>query len=283
MSLFLAIVILVPNITQAYFQSKGGENDFLRSGDKFNLNKNENEFVLYDNFNPDKIDKEQILFPKLKFFISVDSISIAFPLSIVFYNYTTTENALADLLYANLKMKKLIEEYKDIRDRGKKMIWDSQYLFQQGDNTDSIYHIVRRFKKPSIQATDDSNVFFTFTEHSLVENRVNSFRPSFDRNNRLKPNLQSIVNRRTSANNIGSVQNHSYEGQDEEKRYEGETQLSKKVTSNTYSEGSEPFIITLFIKLANIIPYLIANKDEAVFYGIGLILTFLFFSSILKR
>ena len=56
MNLYIASMILVPNIIHAYFQSKGEESHFLRAGYKLSWSKNENTFVLYDNFNSGRID-----------------------------------------------------------------------------------------------------------------------------------------------------------------------------------------------------------------------------------
>jgi hypothetical protein len=272
MNLYLMsmVLVLVPSIAHAYLlQSKGEESGFLRAGHKVNWSDNENTFALYDNLNLNSIDKNQILFPKSKFYVSADLISVAFPMSIVFYSHISTENALADLLYANLKLKKLIEEYEDIQKVSKKLIWNSQYLFQQRDNAGSIYQNTRRLKESSIQTTEESSVFLNIQTHPLVSNQPNSLRPFFGGNNRFIPKTESVA-----------IQTHENSTQVQNKTFENEDKLVK---GNNNSKGSDSVFVKIFVFLANIISYCIANKGEAFFYGMIMSFLFIFFSSLFKK
>ncbi|MDM8536348.1 hypothetical protein QUF70_06310 [Desulfobacterales bacterium HSG17] len=280
--ILLSLMILLPNHTYAYFQSKGDQSSFLKSGYQVKENTNVNTFVLYDGFNTGKIDKEQILFAKSKFFISADLTSLSFPLSIGFYSYTSTDNTLADFLYANLKMKKLVVEYQDIQEKSKILIWDSQHLFEQSDNTGSVYQASRRVKESSLQVAGDAGAFFFSQANTLVSNRIRTFRPLFDHNRQLTPNFKTTVGRGDSNNNI-TVQGNGYEDSDEDKIVEKRENILRTIRANPYRNTSEPFIIRFFTKLTRILPYFIAHKGEAVFYGIGLTLILLVFSTILKR
>jgi hypothetical protein len=283
----MASMILVPNITHAYFQSKGEESDFLRAGYKVNWSKNENTFVLYDNFNSGKIDNDQILFPKSKFFVSADLISIAFPMPIVFYSHTTTENAVADLLYANLKLKKLMEEYEKIQARSKKVMKevkasssrDFQYFFQQRNNTDSIYTINTRLKESSFKIIEKSRKPLDFSTRTLLSNRSSSFRPSFSlpRSGRgsFKPSgYRPSGGGKTTDNSIGNGEN---------RLSEGGNSLSEKDKLKPDRRRSDGDISDFANTVNKIILYLINHKGEAVFYIIGLYFILLFFSAIFRR
>ncbi len=279
--LYLMVVVSMPNMSYAYFQSQGEKKDFLQAGYKVNQSTNQSTFVFYDHIHPGSIEKNKIFFPASKFFVPADLISIAFPLPIVFYSYTTTENALGDLLYANLKMKKLIEENEAIQERSKEMIWDSQYLFKQRDNTDSIYQTTQKLKESSIQTTDDVTSVLNFKTYGL-SNPMSYLRPTFNRNKKLKQNFQSVFNR-PNTHNIIRVPVHSDEVRDEDKHNEKENRFDKKNTSNSSKKNIDSFIIGFVKSFFNIIRYFINNKVEAVVYGVCLYFTFFFFSSILKK
>jgi hypothetical protein len=159
---------LLPTICHAYFQSRDDESAFLQAGYKVDLDRNEPTFALYDDIHSTGIGKKQIIFSQSKFFIPVDLISVAAPLPVIFYNYISTDNAIADLIYANLRLKKLIDEYKKIQERSQQLVWDSQDLFKQQDLTDSIYQIATRHKESSKQAMDESGLVLNYQTHIMV-------------------------------------------------------------------------------------------------------------------
>jgi len=149
--LYLMVTVLFPDISYADFVLKGEEQDFLQSGYQVNSNSSEHGFALYGDVNAAEKDEKQILLPKSNFFIPMDSISIAVPLPLKFYNFNSTDNALGDLIYSNLKIKKFTDEYKKIQVRAQQLSWDSKYLFQQRNQTKSIYQVAGRLKKSSRQ------------------------------------------------------------------------------------------------------------------------------------
>jgi len=282
-------VVLLPNISCAYFQSKGEESHFLRAGYKLSWSKKENTFVLYDNFNSGKIDKDQILFPRSKFFVSADLISIAFPMPIVFYSHTTTENAVADLLYANLKLKKLMEEYEKIQASSKKIMKevktsssrDFQYFSQQRDNTDSIYTINTRLKESSVRIIEESRKPLDFSTRTLLSNRSGSFRPSFTLPGSGGDSFRPSSGYRPSGG--GDTITANAIGNGENRLSEGENNLSEKDKLKPDRRRSDVEISDFANTVNKIILYLIKNKGEAVFYIIGLYLVLLFFSAIFRR
>jgi len=258
---------LLPTICHAYFLAKDVESNFLQAGYKVDGNRIENTFVLYDDINLLGSDKKQIIFPQSKFFIPVDLISVAFPLPVVFYNYTSTDNVLADLIYANLKLKKIIDEYKNIQDRSQQLTWGSQNLFKQKDSTESIYQIAERRKKSFKQTVDESGLVLNYQKHTMGSSQSHFLKPT--------SSISQI-----QVNNTWAAQNYA---RTPPNNTDGERSTSRKNSNNPSMGGSDPFIVKIFIGLANIIPYLITHKGEAVFYGIGLTLMFLFFSLIFRR
>ena len=193
--------------------------------------------------------------------------SVAFPLPLTYYNYTSTDNAIDELLYANLKLKKLIDEYKKIQEKSQQLVWDANYLFQQQDNTDSIYHMAASLKESSKKTMDESKIVLNYQTRTSSSNQNHLLKPS-----------SSIP--QIDANPTWATPKPAWSPAD---NTNGDNTTSRQRSNNPSIGGSDPFIVKVFISLANIIPYLITHKGEAVFYGIGLTLIFLFFSSIFRR
>jgi hypothetical protein len=282
-------LILLPGISHAYFQSKGEERGFLKAGYKVNCNINENTFVLYDDFISNSAEKNQILFPKSKFFIPVDLISVAFPLPIVFHNHTTTENAIADLLYANLKLKQLMEEYEKIQASSKKIIEnvktsssnskDFKYFSQHKDNKYSIYNMNRSVQESSVKIGEINRKFANVSPRTLSAKQPNGFKPSFTLQTGEKGSFRPSGYKPSGAGNTthSSIDN-------------GENLSSGAANNQTATEKVKPdrrrqnVEISDFANTVNrVILYLIKNKGEAVFYIIGLYFILLFFSAIFRR
>ena len=279
-------MVLIPDVSHAYFQSQGEKSSFLKAGYKVKDDTNVNTFVFYSNLNSGEIDKGQILFIKPKFFIFADYISLSFPLSIAFYSHTSTDNALGDMLYANLMMKKLVKEYEDTQEKSKSLIWDSQSLFQQRHYTDSSYNTTRRVKEYSVQATGDASAFLSLKTNTKESYRIHSYKTNVSRNKQFRSNFKSNVSSTLHKDNLNlhkTVHDDSSNGRDDDAVEKQKTIMSRALKNNPYHNTSEPFFIKFFIKLTKIIPYLITHKGEAIFYGIGLILVLSLFSSILKR
>ena len=283
------MLILLPGLSHAYFQIKGEKQGFLKAGYQVNWNTDENTFAVYDDFSLNKLEKNQILFPKSKFFIPVDLISVAFPLPIIFHSHTTTENAIADLLYANLKLKKLMEEYERIQAKSKKIIEnvktassnskDFKYFSQYKGNTYSVYNMNRSVQESSIKVGEINRKFAKVSPRTLSSKRLDAFKPSFAlqtgwRGSFRPPNYKPSGAGNTTHSVIGNKENLP----------------SGAVNSQSPAEKVKPdrrrqnVEISDFANTVNrVILYLIKNKGEAVFYIIGLYFVLLFFSAIFRR
>ncbi len=287
--LYLVVVLLIPDICQAYIETKNGYSDFLRAGHNVVLKKDTSTMVLYDDLSNDPSDEGPLLFFKSNFFVPIDSISINIPLSIDFKTHITTENTLANFLYANLKLKKLLEEYIDIQDRSiqlredlKVSVWDPQRLFQQTEDVNSLYESRNRFVDALNRATDGSNVAISSNLPRLETNRARFIKKPFVQNRNLRPDLKTNFSR-TTTGNISRVRAPNIGHRNEVDFEESEITFSNSLTDFSGKSGGDPFIFKILVKLGNIVPYLMTNKEEAAFYGIFLGLAFLFFSSIIKR
>jgi hypothetical protein len=288
MSLYLMTMILFPNICHAYFQSKGDEGNFLQAGYKVALNRSENTFALYDDIHSKGTGKKQIIFPKSKYFIPVDLISVAFPLPVVFYSHTTTENAVADLLYANLKLKQLMEEYEKIHAKSKKIIKsadtvspsDVKDFSQHRDNTYSIYNISRSLKESSVKIGETNRNFSNFSAQALSSRKSDSFKPSFALQMNDRGSFRASGYRPSDGG--GKAFNNSIDNGESMPSEDGNNlSATEKVKPDRRRQNVE---ISDFTDTVNrIILYLIKNKGEAVFYIIGLYFILLFFSAIFRR
>lgn len=116
------IILLIVDISFGYFQKEDGKINFLKAGYESENVTNRNIIVIYDNFNTQDLINDQLIFLHSDFFTPLDQITIAFRIPIVFSSYVTTENEIADLLYANLKLKKLMDEYEKLQKNSKEMV-----------------------------------------------------------------------------------------------------------------------------------------------------------------
>ncbi len=84
----------------------------------------EHAFVLYDNFKHvlPKQRQETIIFPCSDNFVPADLIEFNLPVYAVFRHPETFEDPVTKLLYANLKLKKLLEEYSDLQTRVRELL-----------------------------------------------------------------------------------------------------------------------------------------------------------------
>jgi len=147
------------------------------------------------------------------------------------------------------------------------------------NNSNSIYYSTKRVKEFSIQTITAASIPMNYEKHVLVSNRVRATKLGFERNKRLRPNFKWDLGG-TNAKNTKPIQSTS-KYHDEE--ISEEDTIVRKIRSNPYKKVSDNLVVRIITKLSKIIAYLMANKGEAVFYGIGLMLIFLFFSSILQR
>jgi hypothetical protein len=128
--LFLIVLLNVFAITintaHAYYHpgARAEKIPLLRERNSFGGNKPEGNFFLYDN--ADCPSRENISYPIItvgsKNFVPADVIDCNIPVRIAISHPIVAENDLANLLYADLKLKKLYDEYKSLQKRTREIL-----------------------------------------------------------------------------------------------------------------------------------------------------------------
>ncbi len=122
----LLILAISPTAARAY--------DLIQSPEPFTMRGEREEappsarkglFTVQDNFNPftrnDGITP--ILLPHSDYFIAADMIDVNMPIFNIFsHPAMPNQDPLANLLYANLQLKKILEEYNEIQERAKELL-----------------------------------------------------------------------------------------------------------------------------------------------------------------
>ncbi|MDL1967360.1 MAG: hypothetical protein LWW97_02130 [Deltaproteobacteria bacterium] len=119
--------------------------------------KGEKYFALYDNFSFffAKHHNEPIICYDSDNFVPADKIAFNLPVNITIKRSITPENLLTNLIYANLKLKKQVEEYEALQKRANELLkklkipfLESDKIFQQeSDKKSSIYKEMQNLKQ----------------------------------------------------------------------------------------------------------------------------------------
>ncbi|MBU4099913.1 MAG: hypothetical protein KKH20_00870 [Proteobacteria bacterium] len=143
-SLLLCWIILLFAVGTAYSFyriSDGTEKLFFhREKSRATWNKDEKHFVVYDNFNhfSAKKNNKPIICSGSNDFVPADIINFNIPVDISIKRSITPDNLLANLIYTNLKLKKLLEEYEELQKRAKKLLAELKVPFLDKEN--SVYN-----------------------------------------------------------------------------------------------------------------------------------------------
>jgi hypothetical protein len=126
--LVLTILLLtLPQTANAYWLESEPEPFSLREREHAPPTKGEMFFTIQDNFElfTDKIEPGPMLLPHSDYFVPADIIDINLPLFGIFsHPAKSAEDPIANLLYANLKIKKILDEYNEIQERAQKLLQD---------------------------------------------------------------------------------------------------------------------------------------------------------------
>ena len=98
-------------------------------------NQGKKYFALYDNFNffSAKHHNGPIICYGSDNFVPADKIAFNLPINIFIKRSVTPENLLANLIYANLKLKKQLEEYEALQKRVSKLLAELKVPFLESD------------------------------------------------------------------------------------------------------------------------------------------------------
>lgn len=84
---------------------------------------NKSNIVLYDNINhpPSSNPQDRFFLPESDHFIPIDKFTSTPPLKIIIHARATTEDRIAGILYANLRLRMLAEEYKELQEKARRI------------------------------------------------------------------------------------------------------------------------------------------------------------------
>lgn len=119
------LVCLASHESLSYLEYTETKNDFSFQYERtYTKWKKEKTFALYDNstHHSPTLFQERLIFPSFQYFIPSDQISFNIPVLNKFHYSSTLENSLSNLLYANLRVKKLLMEYKELQQRARKLM-----------------------------------------------------------------------------------------------------------------------------------------------------------------
>ena len=123
--ILLLIFILslgLPHDLQAWFSSIR-DADHLNPGEIVQLDKTIQSFVVYDNFTlPGETGKDIRLLPASPSFVPADRIDVKIPLILFDRPSLTTMQSLDRLLAANIRLRQLLKEHEQLRERAEKLL-----------------------------------------------------------------------------------------------------------------------------------------------------------------
>lgn len=257
------ILFLIPNTGDTYFQlnDKAKKNYLLLNRYSDSFGKNNKTFVIFDNLDNFSLNQShgRILYPLADNFVPADQIDCNFALPISYKHTVTVDDLVAKLLYANLKIKKIVAEYEDVQKRYRELMKDLNIPFLDSklsidkniDNKPSIYNDIKSLIQDYSNINDQSLPSLSSGISTYQKNR--SLTPLFRENRKARLNPAFPSHSSTS-----------------EKK-------SRTPVSNDSTE-----LPWVFMFLTGIIQYLISHKFESALIGFFLYLVILVISSIHK-
>ena len=149
----------------------------------------ERTFVIYDNFCNafGKHQQDPVIYQRSDDFVPADVISCNLPLRIAIRYPLTMESSLSNLLYANLKLKSLLEKYRALQqtsrellagltvpNRGssatafQKQIWKEGSVYRQKEELEMEYHSMKKNAVPPGTSKGNSDLARRVSTESLV-------------------------------------------------------------------------------------------------------------------
>ncbi|MBU0967500.1 MAG: hypothetical protein KKA54_14090 [Proteobacteria bacterium] len=289
----LFLIFLLLTITQsanAYWLESTTEPFSLREREHAPPSEGKMFFTIQDNFElfTDKIDSAPLLLPNSDYFVPADIIDINLPLFGIFsHPAKSVEDPIANLLYANLKIKKLLDEYNEIQERAQQLLHDDSVNFAFGklqvktnksadnlntDEPEDISTYKKLHKKLIILST--ANLSQSHTAVARADNDSNSQLPQarvsmFSFLHLQKKTESLLQTAKLSSSNLpvsGKITTTANPSQTPSKYSREQTELSStQDQSNKYS-GKITFLwlLDLPVKIFN---YLLSHKMHVLFIG----------------
>ena len=236
-------------------------------------NKDEKHFVVYDNFNhfSAKQNNKPIICSGSNDFVPADIINFNIPVNISIKRSITPDNLLANLIYANLKLKKQLEEYEKLQKRANKLLAELRVpfldkensVYNEKQNLEQKYQEVIRKLKSSAKLYGNENLPVINSTKSMAfllskQKMSGSSEPV---------ELFDHFNKRTKAGSVDSVIMHEYN-------------YDKRLRTSFDEDTSLPWIFRI---LLNVVSYIMLHKIEALLLFSVTMLIIVLFSMLRRR
>jgi|LGVE01.1.fsa_nt_gb hypothetical protein len=244
-------------------------------------NQGEKYFALYDNFNffSAKHLNEPIICYGSDNFVPADKIAFNLPINIFIKRSVTPENLLTNLIYANLKLKKQLEEYEALQKRVSKLLAELKVPFlesdivfsQESDKKSSIYTERQSLEQKHQEIIRKLNSLATLHGNENLSAVGSTKFPAFLLNKQ-KPSkgsepLDIFTHFKTETKTVDPVIMHGYN-------------YGKRIKTSFDEDNSLPWI---FNSLLNVVKYILSYKIEVLLLLFLTIIFIIVLLSVLRR
>ena len=280
---FWMIIIIAPSPVHSFYHTKDESRPsfFQRERNYVEWRENGRAFVFYDNLNhfTIKSPQEPLIYPKSNEFVPADELTLNVPIHVTLHYGASTDESLANMIYADLKLKKLIEDYINLQKRARELL-----------------------SLPNPSPTQGINFQKVTNENSSLSSRKGQLEREYldvRRNLRLSPSDQQEKERSHLSDAETLVSTYLRERQQIGKSWvsksQSETKTEEKGTtvdslSNSVSEKKIPLVWEekatlpwIFKAFFDTLKYLMSHLIEVLLYGFFLFILLYFFWSMIPR
>ncbi len=239
----------------AFFAETGRRNGISIEPSVTGAGSQENEptvFYLYDNFSC--CDRDNFIIRKAEGFIPADCIRINIPLKILSHDIISTENSLDRMLTANLRIKRLLDEYEELRKKARILLKDTRlnesWLFVSAKHKQTGKTTRENLKFE----TDDKKIdrqIFNITRLSPVSGEING-------NHEIIPE-NAAVPRKNIKNDVYQALIHTNNRPESMKH----SSYPARPAAPGRATDELPWIFTFLLKIIN---YTLKNRIEIMLY-----------------
>lgn len=243
--------------------------------------KGEKYFALYDNFSffSAKHNNKPIICYGSDNFVPADKITFNLPVNISIKRSATPENLLTNLIYANLKLKKQVEEYEALQKRVSKLLnelkvpfLESDIIFpQKSDKKTSIYKEKQSLEQKHQEIIRKINSSATLHGNenlsAIGSTKSLAFLLSKQKTSNRSEPLNVFTHFKTETKTVNPVIMHEYN-------------YGKRIKTSFDEDTSLPWI---FNSLLNVVSYIMLHKIEALLLFFLTILFIIILLSVLRR
>lgn len=283
--IFINFLIIITPCANAFWLESTTEPFSLREREDAPPSEGRMFFTIQDNFNlfTDKIDSAPLLLPHSDYFVPADIIDVNLPLFGIFsHPVKPVADPIANLIYANLKIKKILDEYTEIQKRAEELLGSEPINFPEGkikingeksekspngeeQERNSIYKKLQQ----KLISLSTSNLSEVNTRDAEQENnsQTPSTRPSLlsfqHLQKKTESSLQTAKLNTYNSPKTGKIITEENRSQTNSKYANQSAPISKQDHSNQYSgEITLPWLLDFPFKIFN---YFLSHKIQAIF------------------